>query len=75
MSHFKNYQISHDILRALEGLGYTEPTEVQRSVIPAALERKILSSNHRREAGKRLRLAFLSASWRIGTKINRRHWC
>ncbi|MCY8508523.1 MULTISPECIES: DEAD/DEAH box helicase [Bacillus mojavensis subgroup] len=52
MSHFKNYQISHDILRALEGLGYTEPTEVQRSVIPAALERKDLVVKSQTGSGK-----------------------
>ncbi|MEC1752334.1 DEAD/DEAH box helicase [Bacillus mojavensis] len=52
MSHFKNYQISHDILRALEGLGYTEPTEVQRNVIPAALERKDLVVKSQTGSGK-----------------------
>ncbi|MCY7820500.1 ATP-dependent RNA helicase DbpA [Bacillus inaquosorum] len=52
MSHFKNYQISHDILRALEGLGYTEPTEVQQSVIPAALERKDLVVKSQTGSGK-----------------------
>lgn len=72
MSHFKNYQISHDILRALEGLGYTEPTKVQQSVIPLPLNERILSSNHRQEAGKRLRSGFLSVSWRIGMKTSRR---
>ncbi|WP_156735378.1 DEAD/DEAH box helicase [Bacillus velezensis] len=52
MSHFKNYQISHDILRALEGLGYTEPTEVQQSVIPSALERKDLVVKSQTGSGK-----------------------
>ncbi|MFS0666060.1 DEAD/DEAH box helicase [Bacillus mojavensis] len=52
MSHFKNYEISHDILRALEGLGYTEPTEVQRNVIPAALERKDLVVKSQTGSGK-----------------------
>ncbi|PRS07238.1 DEAD/DEAH box helicase [Bacillus halotolerans] len=52
MSHFKNYQISHDILRALEGLGYTEPTEVQRNVIPAAFERKDLVVKSQTGSGK-----------------------
>ncbi|MFT4398765.1 ATP-dependent RNA helicase DbpA [Bacillus sp. SW14] len=52
MSHFKNYQISHDILRALEGLGYTEPTKVQQSVIPAALERKDLVVKSQTGSGK-----------------------
>ncbi|UTL76575.1 DEAD/DEAH box helicase [Bacillus halotolerans] len=52
MSHFKNYQISHDILRALEGLEYTEPTEVQRNVIPAAFERKDLVVKSQTGSGK-----------------------
>ncbi|MGJ3547733.1 ATP-dependent RNA helicase DbpA, partial [Bacillus subtilis] len=52
MSHFKNYQISHDILRALEGLGYREPTKVQQSVIPAALERKDLVVKSQTGSGK-----------------------
>lgn len=52
MSHFKNYQISHDILRALEGLEYTEPTKVQQSVIPAALERKDLVVKSQTGSGK-----------------------
>ncbi|MCY9375947.1 ATP-dependent RNA helicase DbpA [Bacillus spizizenii] len=52
MSHFKNYQISHDILRALEGLGYTEPTKVQQSVIPVALERKDLVVKSQTGSGK-----------------------
>ncbi|MCR4371514.1 ATP-dependent RNA helicase DbpA [Bacillus amyloliquefaciens] len=52
MSHFKNYHISHDILRALEGLGYTEPTKVQQSVIPAALERKDLVVKSQTGSGK-----------------------
>ncbi|MCO4852551.1 ATP-dependent RNA helicase DbpA [Bacillus vallismortis] len=52
MSHFTNYQISYDILRALDGLGYTEPTKVQQSVIPAALERKDLVVKSQTGSGK-----------------------
>lgn len=72
MRHFKNYQISHDILRALEGLGYTEPTKVQQSVIPAVLERKDLVVKSQTGSGKTARSGFLSVSWRIGMKTSRR---
>lgn len=34
---FKDYDLSTEITRALDGLGYTAPTEVQEKVIPAAL--------------------------------------
>lgn len=39
---FQDYQISEEIIRALEGLGYSNPTEVQEKVIPYALERQDL---------------------------------
>jgi len=35
---FKDYQLSNEIIRALDGLGYTAPTEVQTKVIPIALQ-------------------------------------
>ena len=35
---FKKYQLSNEIERALEALGYFSPTEVQRLVIPNCLE-------------------------------------
>lgn len=34
---FKDFQISEPIIKALEGLGYKSPTEVQEKVIPVAL--------------------------------------
>ena len=36
---FQKYPLSKEIIRALDGLGYSEPTEVQEKVIPDALER------------------------------------
>ena len=39
---FKDYPISEEIMRALEGLSYQNPTEVQTKVIPPALEKKDL---------------------------------
>ena len=36
---FKKYQLSEEINRALDALGYIEPTEVQRLVIPNCLEK------------------------------------
>lgn len=40
MNEFNEYAISPEIRRALNGLQYTEPTEVQRRVIPAALQKR-----------------------------------
>ena len=42
MKSFRNYIISEDIGKALKGLGYDIPTEVQARVIPAALEKNDL---------------------------------
>ena len=39
---FKDYPISQEIMRALDGLSYQNPTEVQAKVIPPALEKKDL---------------------------------
>jgi superfamily II DNA/RNA helicase len=49
---FKDYGISDEILRALDGLGYTEPTEVQLKVIPLALEKKDISVKSQTGSGK-----------------------
>ena len=40
---FKDYQLSDEIQKRINGLGYENPTEVQRKVIPLVLERRILS--------------------------------
>jgi superfamily II DNA/RNA helicase len=39
---FIDYKLSAEIVRALDSLNYTEPTEVQNKVIPVALEKKDL---------------------------------
>lgn len=49
---FNNYGISEEILRALDGLGYTEPTEVQEKVIPLALEKRDISVKSQTGSGK-----------------------
>jgi ATP-dependent RNA helicase DeaD len=49
---FKDYEISEDILRALDNLGYHKPTEVQSSVIPSALEKKDMTVKSRTGSGK-----------------------
>lgn len=35
---FKEYGLNEEIIRALDVLKYLEPTEVQRKVIPVALQ-------------------------------------
>lgn len=49
---FKDYNLSAEIVRALDGLGYSEPTEVQMKVLPVALERKDLSVKSQTGSGK-----------------------
>ncbi|NOU94669.1 DEAD/DEAH box helicase [Paenibacillus sp. LMG 31456] len=49
---FKDYKLSEDILRALESLGYEQPTDVQSEVIPIALERKDLTVKSQTGSGK-----------------------
>ena len=39
--HFKEFKLDEKILRAIEQLGYTEPTEVQQKVIPVVLENRM----------------------------------
>lgn len=38
---FESYELSEEIIRSLDSLGYKQPTEVQRKVIPYALGKKI----------------------------------
>ena len=38
---FAEYTLSKEIIRALNGLSYNHPTEVQGEVIPVALQRRI----------------------------------
>ncbi len=49
---FNDYKLSEDIIRALEGLGYAQPTDVQNQVIPAALEKKDLAVKSKTGSGK-----------------------
>ncbi|MDQ0427962.1 superfamily II DNA/RNA helicase [Planomicrobium stackebrandtii] len=49
---FSDYDISETIVKALEGLGYTEPTEVQRKVIPVALSKTDLTVKSQTGSGK-----------------------
>lgn len=49
---FKDYKLGEEITRSLENLGYLQPTEVQRKVIPNALERKDMTVKSRTGSGK-----------------------
>ncbi|OAB34894.1 RNA helicase [Paenibacillus macquariensis subsp. defensor] len=49
---FKDYTLSEEIVRALDSLGYTTPTEVQREVIPMALDRQDLVVKSQTGSGK-----------------------
>ena len=40
MKKFNDYKISNEILKALDALGYKEPSDVQRMVIPEVLNGK-----------------------------------
>ncbi|CAH1201684.1 ATP-dependent RNA helicase DbpA [Paenibacillus plantiphilus] len=50
--HFTDYQLSEEIVRALNSLGFETPTEVQTEVIPVALERKDLVVKSQTGSGK-----------------------
>ncbi|QSO54715.1 DEAD/DEAH box helicase [Alicyclobacillus curvatus] len=49
---FKDYQLSEDIVRSLDSLGYEHPTDVQSEVIPIALGKKDLVVKSRTGSGK-----------------------
>src|SRR3569832_1696871 len=49
---FKQYGLSEDIGRALEGLAFNEPTEVQREVIPVVLEKRDIVVKSQTGCGK-----------------------
>lgn len=49
---FQSYQLNSEIVRALEGLGYNEPTEVQAKVIPEALKKIDLVVKSQTGSGK-----------------------
>ena len=49
---FQDYRLSNEITRALDGLGYTAPTEVQEKVIPVAMDRQDLVVKSQTGSGK-----------------------
>ena len=49
---FLPYALSQELVRALELLGYHEPTGIQREVIPAVLEGKNVVARSRTGTGK-----------------------
>lgn len=49
---FQDFQLSDEIVRALDGLGYSAPTEVQEKVIPHALNRRDLVVKSQTGSGK-----------------------
>ncbi len=49
---FKDYELNNQILKALKGLGYEKPTEVQRRVIPLALDKHDLIVRSQTGSGK-----------------------
>lgn len=50
--HFKEFKLEEKILRAIEQLGYTEPTEVQQKVIPVVLEKQDVLVKSKTGSGK-----------------------
>ena len=49
---FKDYQLSEEIVKSLEGLNYKKPTKVQSEVIPIALEKRDLIVKSETGSGK-----------------------
>ncbi len=49
---FQDYRLSDEIIRALDGLGYSAPTEVQEKVIPVALQRQDIVVKSQTGSGK-----------------------
>ncbi|WP_141432747.1 DEAD/DEAH box helicase [Bacillus sp. 03113] len=49
---FQDYSLSKEILKALSGLNYEHPTEVQKEVIPIALDKKDLVVKSQTGSGK-----------------------
>ena len=52
MKKFTDYHLSPDIIRALEGLGFSKPTEVQQKVIPAVLDGHDITVKSQTGSGK-----------------------
>lgn len=51
-SDFKDYQLSSELLKAIDMLNFKNPTRVQKQVIPAALEQKNLIVKSQTGSGK-----------------------
>ena len=49
---FVDYKLSDEIVRALDNLGYQHPTEVQREVIPVAMQKRDLVVKSQTGSGK-----------------------
>lgn len=49
---FQKYQLNDEINRALDGLGYKAPTEVQEKVIPVALKKQDIAVKSQTGSGK-----------------------
>lgn len=49
---FESYELSEEIIRSLDSLGYKQPTEVQRKVIPYALGKKDMTVKSHTGSGK-----------------------
>lgn len=49
---FQKYELNDEILRALDGLGYKAPTEVQEKVIPVALKKQDITVKSQTGSGK-----------------------
>ncbi|REE68014.1 ATP-dependent RNA helicase DbpA [Paenibacillus taihuensis] len=49
---FESYPLSEEIVRALDSLGYTEPTPVQREVIPQVLAQRDMTVRSQTGSGK-----------------------
>jgi len=49
---FQDYQLNKEIIKALDGLGYTSPTEVQQKVLSPALKKKDLVVKSQTGSGK-----------------------
>jgi superfamily II DNA/RNA helicase len=52
INSFSDYQLSAEIVRAIESLGYEHPTEVQSKVIPIALTKRDLAVKSQTGSGK-----------------------
>ncbi|WP_138207916.1 DEAD/DEAH box helicase [Haloimpatiens lingqiaonensis] len=52
MSEFKNFHLSNDILKAIEKLGYINPSPVQEKVIPFVLENRDIIVKSQTGSGK-----------------------